>query len=56
MGSFINPHTHEEAIALIRSKVVEVEGLVSHRFELDQVPAAMAAYGGMNVAKGIIVY
>lgn len=55
MGSFINPHTHEEAIALIRDKVIEVESLVSHRFTLDQVPEIMGIYPQLNVSKGIIV-
>jgi len=56
MGSFINPHTHEEAIALIRRKVVQVEELVSHRFSLEQVPDIMGKYPQMNVAKGVIIY
>lgn len=56
MGSFVNPFTHEEAIALIRGKAVDVEGLVSHRFALDEVPQVMGAYPMLNVAKGVIVH
>ncbi|WP_240414215.1 zinc-dependent alcohol dehydrogenase family protein [Paenibacillus periandrae] len=55
-GSFINPHTHEEAIALIDQKIVKVEPLISHRFPLREVPQIMGNYAGMNVTKGIIVY
>jgi L-iditol 2-dehydrogenase len=56
MGSFINPYTHEEAIAFIHRKVVRVEELVSHRFSLDQIPDIMGKYPQMNVSKGVIVY
>lgn len=56
MGSFINPHTHEEAIALISQGIVRVEPLISHRFELGQVPEIMDRYLQMNVGKGIIMY
>ncbi|KIL40281.1 theronine dehydrogenase [Gordoniibacillus kamchatkensis] len=55
-GSFINPHTHEDAIALIRSKIVQVEPLISHRFSLEDVPDIMARYPQMNVTKGVILY
>ncbi|WP_188993062.1 zinc-dependent alcohol dehydrogenase family protein [Paenibacillus nasutitermitis] len=56
MGSFINPHTHEEAIALIEQQLVKVEPLISHRFSLDQVPQIMSDYAQMNVTKGVIVH
>lgn len=56
MGSFINPHTHEEAIALIRRHAVELESLVSHRFALEQIPAIMKEYPQLQVAKGMIVH
>jgi L-iditol 2-dehydrogenase len=56
VGSFINPNTHEEAIALIDQKIVKVEPLISHRFSLDEVPQIMGDYAKMNVTKGVIVY
>ncbi|WP_274364369.1 zinc-dependent alcohol dehydrogenase family protein [Paenibacillus thermotolerans] len=56
MGSFINPYTHEEVIALIRRKAVRVEELVSHRFSLEEIPEAMEKYPQLNVSKGVIVY
>jgi L-iditol 2-dehydrogenase len=55
-GSFVNPYTHEEAIALIANKVIDVQHLISHRFTLEQLPAAMADYPKLAVSKGIIVY
>jgi len=55
-GSFINPHTHEEAIALIEQQLVKVEPLISHRFSLEEVPQIMGDYAKMNVTKGVIVY
>jgi len=56
MGSFINPATHEDAIALITRRAVELEPLVSHRFALEQLPEAMADFPRMQVAKGVVVY
>ncbi len=56
MGSFINPYTHEEAIALISQKIVEVEPLVSHRFHLSEVPEIMGKYPELKVSKGVIIY
>ncbi|TVY01283.1 zinc-dependent alcohol dehydrogenase family protein [Cohnella terricola] len=55
-GSFINPSTHEDAIALIQRKIVKVEESVSHRFKLDEVPQIMHDYPKMNVTKGVIQY
>lgn len=56
LGSFINPHTHPQAISLIAQKRVDVSGLVSHRFAPEEVPGAMARYGSLGVTKGLIVY
>jgi len=56
LGSFINPDTHAEAIALVSQGIIQVESLVSHRFYLDDVPEIMGNYPQMNVSKGIIVY
>lgn len=53
-GSFINPFTHEEAISLIAKKVVDVQSLISHRFTMDELPAAMADYPNLKVTKAVI--
>jgi 2-desacetyl-2-hydroxyethyl bacteriochlorophyllide A dehydrogenase len=55
-GSFINPFTQEEAISLIAKKVVDVHSLISHRFTIEELPAAMADYPILKISKGIIVY
>jgi L-iditol 2-dehydrogenase len=55
-GSFINPYTHEEAIALVSQGIIQVEQLVSHRFYLDEVPEIMESYPQMNVSKGVILF
>jgi L-iditol 2-dehydrogenase len=56
LGSFINPHTHEEAIALIQQGIVSIEPLISHKFKLADIPQVMGDYPKMNVNKGVIVY
>jgi L-iditol 2-dehydrogenase len=53
-GSFVNPYTHEEAIALIAKKVVEVESLISHRFTVEELTAVMADFSNLKVSKAII--
>ncbi|MCL6445247.1 MAG: zinc-dependent alcohol dehydrogenase family protein, partial [Alicyclobacillus sp.] len=53
-GSFINPHTHPAAIALLREGHVHVQSLVSHRFSLDDVPNAMQRYSTLSVTKAVI--
>ncbi|ALS29886.1 alcohol dehydrogenase [Paenibacillus sp. 32O-W] len=55
-GSFINPYTHPDALALIDAGIVRVEPLVTHRFALDDMPAVMADYPRLKVGKGLIVY
>lgn len=54
MGSFINPYRHSEAMALIEQGVVKVEPLISHCFQLDELPEVMARYPSLKVSKGII--
>ncbi|WP_028550758.1 zinc-dependent alcohol dehydrogenase family protein [Paenibacillus sp. UNC451MF] len=56
LGSFINPHTHSQAISLIAQKRVNVSSLVTQRFTPEEVPDAMAAYGSLSVIKSLIVY
>jgi len=55
MGSFINPYTHEEAIALIAQNIVQIEPLISHRIHLDELPELMTSYPKLNVTKAIVV-
>jgi L-iditol 2-dehydrogenase len=55
-GSFINPYTHEEAIALITKKVVDVGILISHRFTIEELPEVMDDFPNLKVSKAIINY
>ncbi|WP_234032797.1 zinc-dependent alcohol dehydrogenase family protein [Paenibacillus faecalis] len=55
MGSFINPYTHEEAIALIAQGIVRIEPLISHCFRLNDLPEVMASYPQLNVTKAVIM-
>ncbi|WP_407054799.1 zinc-dependent alcohol dehydrogenase family protein [Paenibacillus dendritiformis] len=55
MGSFINPYTHEEALAFLTQHIVSIEPLISHRFRLDELPDVMARYGEMNVTKAVVM-
>ncbi|WP_449537854.1 zinc-dependent alcohol dehydrogenase family protein [Ferdinandcohnia sp. Marseille-Q9671] len=54
-GSFINPHTHEQAIALVEQGRIQIKPLLSHRFTLDELPEIMKEYPKLNVVKGIVV-
>ncbi|GMA65039.1 zinc-binding dehydrogenase [Alicyclobacillus fastidiosus] len=53
-GSFINPHTHNAAIALVQQGKVDVTRTISHRFSLEELPDAMASYPSLRVTKGIL--
>jgi threonine dehydrogenase-like Zn-dependent dehydrogenase len=55
LGSFVNPHTHEEAISLVAQKRIHVVPFIGHRFSLPEVPDAMRNYGSMRVTKGIVL-
>jgi len=40
-GSFINPNTHQRAVDLINAKKISVEHLITHRYGLEDVVAAI---------------
>lgn len=54
-GSFVNPYTHEEAISLISKKVIDVHSLITHRFQLDEIPEIMKNYQNRNISKALII-
>ena len=54
-GSFINPHTHEQAIALVEQGKIQIKPLLSHRFTMEELPKVMNEYSKLNVVKGIVV-
>lgn len=43
MGSYVNPFTHARAVHLLATGQVNTQRLVSHRFPVDAMPAALAA-------------
>ena len=53
-GSFINPHTHDQAISLVQQGKVQIKPLLSHQFAMDELPTVMSEYPSLNVMKGII--
>lgn len=55
-GSFINPHTHDQAIALVQQGRIQIKPLLSHTFGLEELPTVMNEYPKLNVMKGIIVH
>jgi len=55
-GSFINPHTHDQAISLVQRGKIQIKPLLSHQFEMEELPVVMAEYPKMNVMKGIITH
>lgn len=54
-GSFVNPYTHQEAISLINKKVVKVIPLITHRFELEEIPDVMKDYPQRNISKALMI-
>jgi L-iditol 2-dehydrogenase len=54
-GSFINPHTHDEAISLVQQRKISVKPLISHRFDLNEVPHIMREFPKLKVTKAIIL-
>ena len=54
-GSFINPSTHARAIKLISSGVVQVEPLVSHRFPLGEIHAALEMHSSGTASKVMVI-
>lgn len=54
-GSFVNPATHAEAIALAAQGIVKLSALVSHRWTLEELPAVMRDYPTLGVTKGLVI-
>ena len=54
-GSFINPHTHARAIKLIATGAIKVEPLISHRFPLSDIEAALSLHSTGGASKIMII-
>lgn len=53
-GSFVNPHTHREAIELIRQGIVRLSPLISHRIGLPDVPDVLRRYSSLSATKVMV--
>ncbi|MBX6352770.1 MAG: zinc-dependent alcohol dehydrogenase family protein [Thermoflavifilum sp.] len=56
LGSFINPHTHRAAVALVAQQRLRLQALVSHRFTPTQVAEALPQYSQLGIRKGVLVW
>jgi L-iditol 2-dehydrogenase len=53
-GSFTNPFTHGRALALLASGQLRVDGLISHRLSLDEVPRGIELLESGEATKVVI--
>ena len=53
-GSRINPDTHQRAVTLLNEGLVDVEPLITHRFDLDQMEEAILAQEGPESIKVVV--
>ncbi len=53
-GSMVNPDTHDRAVALINSGRLKIEPLITHRFPLEQVEAAIKMQMGSESIKVLV--
>ncbi|SFJ29125.1 D-arabinitol dehydrogenase (NADP+) [Amycolatopsis sacchari] len=55
LGSFAQLHGIEPALRLLRTGRVRTDGLITHRFALDEYPQALAAAGESGCLKAVLV-
>ncbi|MCH4170183.1 MAG: zinc-dependent alcohol dehydrogenase family protein [Lactobacillus sp.] len=53
-GAFINPHAMAPALALLSSKFIDVEPLITHELTLDQVSDVLAGKIDYKITKAVI--
>ncbi len=54
-GSFINPDTHERAVALLESGRIQIEPLITHRFGLDELEKAIHTQMSSESIKVLVI-
>ncbi len=54
-GAFVNPHTFGRALALLAHRRIQTEPLITHRFELAEVPEAIATVKRSQAIKALIL-
>ena len=53
-GTFVNPDTHQRAVALINSGRIQIAPIITHTFSLEELPEAIAAQMGAEAIKVIV--
>lgn len=54
-GSFVNPDTHQRAVDLINAGLIHVKPIITHRYALEQLEAAIAMQTSAESLKVIVV-
>lgn len=54
LGSFVNPDTHSRAVALLSSGRLQLKSLITHRFPVDQLAAAIQTQMGAESIKVLV--
>jgi D-arabinitol dehydrogenase (NADP+) len=54
-GSFAQQFSFDRALSALRSRRVNIEGMISRRFSLDAYDEALAAVADSSVVKAVIV-
>ncbi len=53
-GSFVNPDTHARAVELINAGKIDFSPIITHRFNIHQLPEAIAAQQGSESIKVVV--
>lgn len=53
-GSFVNPDTHDRAVALLNAGKLDFSRIITHKFPLDQMDNAIAAQMGSESIKVVV--
>lgn len=56
IGSFINPDTVCTAEKLLADRIIDVEGLISHKLSLEEVPNTLLNYPSLKINKAVIYF
>lgn len=54
-GSFINPDTHQRAVDLINAGLIQLEPIITHRFELERLEEAIAMQMSAESLKVMVI-
>ena len=54
-GSFVNPDTHDRAVALINAGKVDFGPIITHRYPLAELPEAIQAQSGSESIKVVVL-